>query len=452
MDEGDRSDRDDESDRETGSADIDTGNCDPEAGKFDSADLEADDFAEDGPSDDGKDGDDESITGEGDGSIGAGDRGSSGESAGDTGSETGVGDVSEESGEGDRLDDDRSGDDRPGGDPPSDDRLGGDPPSDDRLGDDPPSDDRLGDDRSDDDRSGGDQPSDDRSGDDHSGGAPGEAGRDRTDADRSGAEASHRSEGSEKGFLYRFRNDREGVLMWIREMLSSVAIVLVIGLILFGVSGVWPPMVAVESGSMEPNMEVGDLVFVTDPGRLAPDAADNEVGVVTHEAGEAADYRTFGSYGSVVIYRPPGRTASPIIHRAMFHVEEGEDWYDRADDQYHSAAGCGELTHCPAPHDGFITLGDNNAEYDQASGLAAPVRADWVTGVARVRVPYLGYVRLIATGQAEPRDVVATSVAAAAGPSDPSGDTRGSAPVAKAVTTDAKATASGGGGTAGAAG
>lgn len=197
--------------------------------------------------------------------------------------------------------------------------------------------------------------------------------------------------------------------MWIREMLSSVAIVLVLGLLLFGVSGVWPPMVAVESGSMEPNMEVGDLVFVTEPGRFAPDAAANDIGVVTHEEGTAADYRTFGSYGSVVIYQPPGRTASPIIHRAMFRVEEGENWYDRADDQYHNADDCGELQHCPAPHGGFITLGDNNGAYDQANGLAAPVRNDWVTGVARVRVPYLGYVRLIATGQAEVGDVVGMS-------------------------------------------
>ncbi|WP_435100539.1 S26 family signal peptidase [Halorubrum sp. N11] len=249
-------------------------------------------------------------------------------------------------------------------------------------------------------------------------GRPGERSRlagDRHASDRSETSrervATNRTAGaSDEGLLYRFRHDREGLLMWIREMLSSVAIVLVIGLILFGVSGVWPPMVAVESGSMEPNMKVGDLVFVTEPGRLAPDAADNDIGVVTHEVGEAVDYRTFGSYGSVVIYRPPGRTASPIIHRAMFHVEEGENWYDRADDRYHSAASCGDLTHCPAPHDGFITLGDNNGNYDQASGLAAPVRSDWVKGVARVRIPYLGYVRLIATGQAELGDVLATKV------------------------------------------
>jgi signal peptidase len=230
--------------------------------------------------------------------------------------------------------------------------------------------------------------------------------------ERTGPSGAESSAAETESLIHRFRHDREGALMWIREMLSSVAIVLVIGLLLFGISGVWPPMVAVESGSMEPNMEVGDLVFVTEPGRLAPDAATNDVGVVTHEEGQRADYRTFGSYGSVVIYRPPGRTASPIIHRAMFHVEEGENWYDRADEEYHNAAGCGELRNCPAPHSGFITLGDNNGAYDQANGLATPVRSEWITGVARVRVPYLGYVRLIASGQVELGDVLATTAAA----------------------------------------
>lgn len=209
---------------------------------------------------------------------------------------------------------------------------------------------------------------------------------------------------------YRFRHDNDGALMWLREMLSSIAIVLVLGLILFAVSGVWPPMVAVESGSMEPNMGVGDLVLVTEPGRFAPDAATNDIGVVTHEEGMATEYQTFGSYGSVVIFQPPGRIGSPIIHRAMFHVEEGEDWHNRADEQYHNAADCSELEHCPAPHDGFITLGDNNGEYDQANGLAAPVKAEWVTGVARLRVPYLGYIRLIATGQEEIGDLLMMSI------------------------------------------
>ncbi len=231
---------------------------------------------------------------------------------------------------------------------------------------------------------------------------------DGVEAGRGDAEAtdSDTGDGNERGFFQRFRHDMDGPFMWIREMLSSVAIVLLIGLILFGVSGVWPPMVAVESGSMEPNMEVGDLVFVTEPGRFAPDAADNDIGVVTYEAGQEAEYRSFNEYGSVVIFQPPGRQASPIIHRAMFHVEEGENWYDRADERYHGASDCEELRHCPAPRDGFITLGDDNREYDQANGLAEPVAEEWITGVARLRVPYLGYVRLITTGQAEISDLL----------------------------------------------
>ena len=239
----------------------------------------------------------------------------------------------------------------------------------------------------------------------------------------SGGEARNEPEtGSDAGvnnetasLRYRFRHDMEGPVMWLREMLFSVVIVLLLGLLLFGVSGVWPPMVAVESGSMEPNMEVGDLVFVTEPGRFAPDAADNGVGVVTHEAGRASEYRTFGDYGSVVIYQPPGRRASPIIHRAMFHVEAGENWYDRADDRYHGADSCAELRNCPAPRSGFITLGDDNTEYDQANGLAEPVASEWILGVARARVPYLGYTRLITTGEAEMSDLVGTAVVSGAG-------------------------------------
>lgn len=225
------------------------------------------------------------------------------------------------------------------------------------------------------------------------------------------------AEETRRGPVRRFLTAKRGPLMWLREMLSSAAVVLAIGLVLFAVSGVWPPMVAVESGSMEPNMVKGDLVFVTEPGRFAPDTATNQVGVVTYQRGQEAGYSTFGNPGSVIVYQQPGRVGSPIIHRARFHVEDGENWYDRADQDHIRADNCQELTNCPAPHAGFITKGDANAQYDQANGIAPPVKAEWVTGVARLRIPYLGWVRLIATGQANPLGVSPVSTLFAAGAS-----------------------------------
>lgn len=202
--------------------------------------------------------------------------------------------------------------------------------------------------------------------------------------------------------------------MWIREMLSSALIVLAIGLVLFAISGVWPPMVAVESGSMEPNMEKGDLVFVTEPDRFAPDAATNDVGVVTYSEGQASDYRSFGSFGSVIVFHEPGRFGPPIIHRARFYVEEGENWFDRANESYVTGESCEEIRNCPAPHDGFITKGDNNPRYDQVSGIAPPVQKSWITGVARIRIPYLGWIRLLFTGAASLVPVSPGSTLAAA--------------------------------------
>jgi len=209
--------------------------------------------------------------------------------------------------------------------------------------------------------------------------------------------------GGNDGLVRTFRTARTGPLMWIREVATSALIVLAIGLLLFAISGVWPPMVAVSSGSMDPNMEEGDLVFVTEPGRFAPDAAGNGVGVVTAERGAEVGYRSFGGYGSVIVFREPGSAGLPVIHRAAFHVEEGENWYDRADPSVVRAEECGAtpreaLPNCPAPHDGFITKGDDNPTYDQELGIAPPVRAEWITGVARVRVPYLGWVRLAFSG------------------------------------------------------
>lgn len=60
----------------------------------------------------------------------------------------------------------------------------------------------------------------------------------------------------------------KGTVAYIRDIAGSALAVLLIGALLFGVSGVWPPMVAVESGSMEPHIQTGDLVFVMEEHRF----------------------------------------------------------------------------------------------------------------------------------------------------------------------------------------
>ena len=186
-------------------------------------------------------------------------------------------------------------------------------------------------------------------------------------------------------------------VVFVRDLTTSVLAVMLLGVYIFMISGVWPPMVAIESGSMEPNMEVNDIVFVMDSDRFQPAEAAAESGVVTAETGAETGYSNYGGYGDVIVFAPDGNEdRTPVIHRAMFWVEEGENWFERADEEFvNGADSCEEIGACEAPHDGFITKGDANSAYDQAgNGNMEPVKPEWVVGTAEVRVPRLGWLRL----------------------------------------------------------
>ncbi|WP_247003582.1 S26 family signal peptidase [Halosolutus gelatinilyticus] len=192
-------------------------------------------------------------------------------------------------------------------------------------------------------------------------------------------------------------DDDTAVLM--RDVVSIAAVVAVVGLLLFAVSGVWPPFVAVESPSMEPNMNTGDLVFVVDQHRFEGAGTVADTGVVTKSSAADSSDGRFGGTGDVIVFAPGGdRTATPIIHRAHFWVDDGENWVDtKANQEYLGGnVDCDDVTYCPAPHAGFITKGDANLRYDQAGGGARTtvVAPGWITGKALFRIPWLGYVRL----------------------------------------------------------
>ena len=193
--------------------------------------------------------------------------------------------------------------------------------------------------------------------------------------------------------------DGGGWKPFVRDVTITIVSVSLLAVYLFAISGVWPPMVAIESGSMEPNVQVNDLAFVMDADRFQPSegirADGGNTGVVTAAVGAETGYSQFGRNGDVIVFAPNGSTdRTPVIHRAMFWVEAGENWcrHEAANPSY---LGGSNGRQCVADHSGFITKGDNNPAYDQANNrISAPVRPDWVVGTAEARIPLLGWFRL----------------------------------------------------------
>ncbi|HTX43951.1 MAG TPA: S26 family signal peptidase [Methanocella sp.] len=175
-------------------------------------------------------------------------------------------------------------------------------------------------------------------------------------------------------FLEAFAAKYPGIYGFLQDIVFSLAVVAIIALILYLYAGMWPPMVSVNGISMLPNMENGDLVFIQGLDRGA---------VQTYENSTATGYKMYNNYGDVIVYEPYGDSTRPlVIHRAIRWVDQGDPMW---------AGGPA------APASGYMTLGDNNhGVYDQEAPsicFEQPVEKGWILGVARFKVPYLGYLR-----------------------------------------------------------
>ena len=171
---------------------------------------------------------------------------------------------------------------------------------------------------------------------------------------------------------------------FVRDIILILLVVAGIGIVLFGVSGTWPALVAVESGSMEPNLPTYSLVFVVDENRFG--------NWMTQDEAEAADtHKVFNEYGDVIVYQPNGmKGVTPIIHRAITTVTKEE------------AQALGFTG--DAAHSGVITKGDNeitNPYPDQFGSFPSygisrmePVKEEWIVGKAVFAVPLIGWVPL----------------------------------------------------------
>ncbi len=242
---------------------------------------------------------------------------------------------------------------------------------------------------------------------------------------------------------------------FIRDTATAGAIVAVLLLILLAYSGIWPPMVVVESGSMQhdtPGQEPVSHIGVIDTGDLVLVKRADKASIHTYIDGVKENYRTYGEYGDVIIYFPNGdRSQTPIIHRTIVYLELNATtgrsydipslidypgnwsivpyeltheyvhrWYDLSGTLYLYNVGYYNVTveinlemilrNNPHPNSGYITMGDNAATnapvYDQAGSIswAYPVPPSDVKGVARGEIPWFGLMKLyVSNGHIPPR-------------------------------------------------
>ena len=186
--------------------------------------------------------------------------------------------------------------------------------------------------------------------------------------------------------IERWKESDNKIVTTVRELVWVLVVVGAIALTLFLISGTWPAVVTIESESMVPHMNVGDLVFVVEKDRFGP--------LETWDTGKDSGYMKFGDYGDVIIYRPNGAgDIHPIIHRALVYAGVNETYQFRTGNYIYNYT---------APQAGYITKGDNNMVIDQVGwidgyrglGSLEPVKPDWVVGKALFAVPLLGYLPL----------------------------------------------------------
>ncbi len=248
----------------------------------------------------------------------------------------------------------------------------------------------------------------------------------------------------EKSLIGTLRTSEHPWIAFAREIIWIVAVVAGIALVLHLASGTWPAVVTIESESMVPHMNVGDLVFVVEKDRYGT--------LQTWQSGRETGYMKFDEYGDVLIYSPNGAEGSlipslgggihPIIHRAMdttdtstsipvyYYFYPGQGSPDRylpvtiddnawiledgtivariqngllIPDKGNATPDEGYIviSEQVSKNGGYLTKGDNNVRSDQGSylsrvelGVIQPVKPEWIVGKAFFAIPLIGYIPL----------------------------------------------------------
>ncbi|UCE36365.1 MAG: S26 family signal peptidase [Thermoplasmata archaeon] len=227
-------------------------------------------------------------------------------------------------------------------------------------------------------------------------------------------------------------------------VIAFIIVIIIIGSI-YLYTGNWPPVVVVESDSMQHSddesflgvIDTGDLVLVK--------SIEDENDVISYMKGKRIGHETYGEYGDVLIYRKNGwKDITPVIHRTLIWLDYNETYnsFDFPELKNHEPGEEGEwyivggenrwynlqretlvlrdigYDHIDVsidldriydnyakpdvqPHSGFITLGDHNgANYDQNmlndghGKVVEPIIPEWIVGKARGELPWFGLIKL----------------------------------------------------------
>lgn len=115
---------------------------------------------------------------------------------------------------------------------------------------------------------------------------------------------------------------------WVREVLLAGGLIATLIAVLVLMTGSWPPMVVIESNSMQHDAdgEVGSI----DAGDLVLVMSDERKHIITYaeaieEGGQYEGYENHGFPGDVIIYRKNGgMTTTPVIHRVLLQAVADE--------------------------------------------------------------------------------------------------------------------------------
>jgi signal peptidase len=242
-------------------------------------------------------------------------------------------------------------------------------------------------------------------------------------------------------------NYKRYAISLMRDILIAVIVMSIIIGSLWLYTGNWPPMVVIESSSMMhggdshiDTIDTGDLVLVKD-------ISDRD-NIKTYVEGKQSNYKTYGSYGDVIIFRKNGQDDTPVIHRVVVWIEYNESGHHTLNNNNNRIVKNGSfdipslgkynepVIYIPnyypnninltinldqilnnfdrlglKPHSGFLTKGDNNNGIDQSSSLkdakgrpVEPVKIDWVVGKAEGELPWFGLIKLYVGGETSQPD------------------------------------------------